>query len=266
MALSPRPAALRWLEPFAASLWIFFLIWTFLVAVVWTFGIGETKVLDWTEHLLPVAPREPGATPGGFPAAAISLLPWLDPVWIVLAAANTYAFIALREGLDVARRWAAATLAVAAVITWLSAKTGWPLGPIHYTATLGPRLGAVPLCVPLLWLAVILGARDLALRLGARLSQAAMAVATAVLVLLFDVALEPLAWKSRVFWLWYPPFPSPPPVRNYVTWLVAAAVLAFALREERVATLAPPAHRSPAAIYLLMLTVLALGGFARHRV
>ncbi|HEV7406774.1 MAG TPA: carotenoid biosynthesis protein [Chthoniobacteraceae bacterium] len=250
----------RRLPPLAAGLWILFLLWTVLVELVWRLRIGEAEL-----HLLP---SETGAPLSPWQGALVALLKWIDPTWAVLAAVNAYFFTAAREGLEVARRWAGVILATVLLIAWVSAKTAWPLGPVRYTALLGPRIGPVPMGLPLLWLAVLLGARDLALRLRPALSQAALAVGVGVLGLLFEIALEPLAAKERVFWLWPPgslPTHAHAPVQSYATWFIVAALLAYFLREKRVATTAPPATRSPAAVYVVLLTVLLLANLTAGR-
>lgn len=289
MTSPTRRAIGRWLEPFAASLWIFFLVWTALVALVWSLGIGEAEVLAWTERQFHLPPQETGplgvspATLSPLQAVLIGFLHWIDPVWAMMAAINVYAFTARREGIDVARRWAGLLLVAVIVVAWASAKTNWPMGPVRYTDRLAPlvipnfhhspatperslewiglRLGPVPLGLPLLWLAVILGARDLALRLRPSLGQWPLALAVGALGLCFAIALEPLAAKVRVFWLWPPgsvPLHLRAPVQSYATWFVVSAGLAFLLREKRVATFPQPARRSPAAVYVLLLAVLLL--------
>jgi hypothetical protein len=262
------PGRWLWLEPFAAGLWILFVVWTVLVAVVWSLRIGEAEVVAWSQRQFHLPPLETGAPPSPFQDAFVSLLRWIDPTWAMLAAANAYAFTATREGLGIARRWAGIILAGVALVAWFSAKTGWPLGPLRYTDLLGARIGPVPLGLPLLWLAVVLGARDLMLRVRPGLAQAPLALGVGALALIFDVALEPVASKERVFWLWPPgsvPAHLGAPVQCYVTWFCVAAGLAFLLREKQVATIAPPVTRSPAAVYALLLAVLLLGDLARWR-
>jgi hypothetical protein len=225
MPTSTRRASQR----LAASLWILFLLWTVLVALVWTLRIGEAEVLAWSQRLWHLPPLETGAPLRPRQAALAGFLRWIDPTWAVLAAANAYTFTARREGLDVARRWAGMILAGVALVAWVSAKTAWPLGPIRYTDLFGPRLGPVPMGLPLLWLAVLLGARDLVLRLRPALSQVPLALGVGALCLIFETALEPLASKERVFWLWPPgsvPAHLGAPVQSYATWFCVSAALA----------------------------------------
>jgi hypothetical protein len=61
------------------------------------------------------------------------LLQVVDPLWLVLAAANVYAALATSEGLDVARRWATILLAAAFAAAAMSAMFRPATGPVHYT-------------------------------------------------------------------------------------------------------------------------------------
>ncbi len=47
-------------------------------------------------------------------------------------------------------------------IEQLGVLTGWPFGPFHYTGVLGPRLGQVPLVIPMLWFSLCMSANVLA--------------------------------------------------------------------------------------------------------
>ncbi len=248
----PRSSALaHWLEPFAAGLWILFLLWTGGIAVLWTSGIGEAEI-----------------TALGHPelrAALLWLLPLADPAWVALAAGNVYVAVAAEHGLATARRWAClilgATLGLGAVSAWRD----WPLGPIHFTNRLGPRLGPIPFGLPLLWLAVLLGARDVLGRFAPRASHGQIALGTGVLAALTDLNLEPVAWKARAFWLWYPaqlPAPGSPPIQNYATWLIAGALLAFLLREPTVVRSAARNAR-PAITFCLVNAVFLATNAAR---
>ncbi len=268
MSSPTRRAAGRRLNPLSATLWILYLLWTVLVALVWSLRIGEAEVLAWTQRLWHLPPLATGAAPSPLQAGLISFLQWIDPTWAVLGAANAYTFTARREGLDAARRWAGMILAGVVLVAWVSAKTAWPLGPIRYTDLFGPRLGPVPLGLPLLWLAVLLGARDLALRLRPTLGQAPLALGVGALCLLFEIALEPLAAKERVFWLWPPGSVRAhwgAPVQCYAAWFCVTALLASLLREKKVVTLAPPMTRSPAAVYVVLLGVLLLANVTISR-
>ena len=214
----------RWLEPLASTLWYFFLVWTALVAVVWMGGIREDHIADWVQN-------------PGLRAALVFSLGILDPFWFTLAAANVYLGIAEVEGIATARRWAVIVLCGVAAILTCSAVTGIPLGSALYSRRLGVRLGMAPVALPLLWFTVIVGGRELMLRLFPRASHGQVALGAGVVAFLTAVNLDPLATKIRLYWFWYAPdirAPIATPWQSYATWLATGAALAFALRERDV--------------------------------
>jgi hypothetical protein len=136
-----------------------------------------------------------------------------------------------------------------------SAMVGLPLGPVHYTGRLGMKLGVVPLAFCLLFFVIVVGARDLAARLWRRGGQIQLSIATGFLAVVTDLNMEPLAWKIRAWWLWYPAnleAPKLPPISNYLTWFLLAAGCTFFMRSSRVA----PHSRTPNTAPWLMLCVL----------
>jgi len=225
--VSPRradSAVARLLAPLAGSLWTVFVIWSGFVAVIWTTGWGETHL---AAHVRNPELRD----------ALAWLLRALDAIWLTLGAVSVYFALVRAEGIEVARRWSAIALLVGLLIHGASARTDWPLGPVHYTSSLGMKLGPVPSALPVLWLFIVVGARDLAQVVLPRASHGATALLAGGIALLTDVNLEPLAWEWRVWWLWYPEgvaAPSRPPLQNYATWLLAGAALAYAMRSPRV--------------------------------
>ncbi len=257
--MRPSPLA-RYLQPLAGGLWIGFLLWTMLVGVVWLSGFGEAEAAEWAQRRFLTPDQRAAGQSAPMGETMGSLLRMVDPLWMVLAAANAYLCLVQARGLATARRWALGIFAAAFAIGALSASTNWPLGPIRFTERLGWRLGPVSLGWPLLWVVVLLGARELSQRLFARASHGQIAIATGFLALATDLNLEPIAWKVRVFWLWYParlPTPEWPPVQNALTWLLAAAGIAYLLRAPEVIRAGGP--RIPkAAVILLILNALCL--------
>ncbi len=235
MAVSSSSLA-RALEPVAAALWLFFVLLSLVVGAVWALGIGDAQLAAWVSN------RD-----------LLLTLQWLiqqlDFVWIILAVANAYLGLVQREGQAMARRWIMIILLSVTVLGWISARTGFPLGRIQYGLPLGPiqigriylaRLGPVPMGLPLFWFAVVVGARDGLLRLFPRWSHVQIAVTVGVAGLLTDASLEPLAAKLRGFWFWRSASPALPPVfeppfTGYLAWGLLAGLLAFGLRERRVA-------------------------------
>ncbi len=257
MSVKPARASLlsRWLEPVAAGLWIFFLVWTALIAVVWSWGIGD-GVLSTT------------VTNGDLRAALEWLIGGGDIIWITLAAANIHLWVAETEGLSTARRWALIILSGSALLGAVSAWSSFPLGPIRYSAQLGLKLGPVPLGLPLLWYALLIGARQLVLRLNPRVGQVPLALAVGGLALLTDLNLEPVAAKVRGFWFWSAnqagaPALFEPPWTNFAAWAVAAACVTYALREARVVAENRLSPHRPIVVFALLNGVFLAANFGR---
>jgi hypothetical protein len=231
MANPTRPSALaRWLEPFAAGLWIFFWVWTLLLAVIWVFGIGDAEVAAWFHRHFP---QPEGSRESPLQSVLGYLLVLADPLWISLAAANCYIGTASQYGLCAARRWYFAIFVGVLGVAMLSAWTGFPLGRITFTSRLGARFGIVPAATPMLWCAVIAGSREVARRLLARASHVRIALAGGLLAALTDWNFEPIAWKVRVFWLWYVgslPSSAWPPLQNSLTWFIVTAAAIYLFR------------------------------------
>ena len=111
---SREPSLLaRALEPLVSSLWILFLIWTALVALVWTTGFGEVELGE-------------RITNPDLRAALALFLKILDPAWVTLGAANIYLGLAASEGLGVVRRWALIVIVGVGLVAGASVLTGWP--------------------------------------------------------------------------------------------------------------------------------------------
>jgi hypothetical protein len=239
----------RWLEPAASALWILFFLWSAIVTAVWHFGLGEAEVQ-----------RE--IRPADLSSAVIWLLEAMDGFWILLAAANVHLAVASGEGLSAARRWAATCLGFVWVAATMASKTGY----VHYTDRLGMHLGQVPLGLPLLWFAIVLGSRATALWLLPRFGYAIVAALTGILSLATDLNLEPIARNLRVWWLWHPgviPEPAWPPAGNALLWLFVPAGLVLLFPEATVPK-SPNASTRPWIIFAALNVVLLLGHFPRR--
>lgn len=253
---SRQPSLLaRALEPFASGLWTLFILWTALVAVVWIADFGEANLYEYI------------ANPG-LRSALEFFLDSLDVAWVTLAAANCYLALTEVEGLAVARRWALLVIVGVWTVAALSRLFEIPLGPIHYTARLGTRIGPVPFGLPLLWFAFIVGARSLVIRCAPRASHARAACGAGVLATLAGAILEPLAWIERAFWFWHPSHMDieaivPPPVQNYATWLAISWGFAFAMRETRIADASAGSFPRPALVFLILNAVFLATHVAR---
>lgn len=238
-----------------AGLWILFVLVSLLIAAVWTFGIGEGSL-------------EKSISNPDLRAALVLLLAHADLGWITLAAANVYFSLVESFGLATARRWALLILGSVIALAWVSAATAFPLGPIRYGTPLGMKLGPVPLGLPLLWFAIIIGAREALLRFLPRLSHAALAAGVGVVALLTDLNLESLAAQWRGFWFWRGASPALPPVfdppcTGIIAWGVLAALVALGLRERDVVAAAQKRPWKPA-VTLAIFWAVFLAAHTAH--
>ncbi len=246
----------RWLEPLVAGMWIFFLVWTAGIAWVWSFAIGDAALVRW------IGNRDLRAA-----------LEWLigigDIAWITLAAANIHLWLAETEGLATARRWAWIVGGGAAALGLLGAWSGWPLGEIQYSRQLGMKLGPIPVGLPLLWFAIVIGARQAVLHCWRGASQWQLAIGTGTLAMLTDFNLEPVAAKLRAFWFWRAALVGEPPLFTppwtyYPAWFAVVGVLTFALREESMVPKGPARSFLPIAIFVLLNAVFLAANLGRY--
>ncbi|MGB8167512.1 MAG: carotenoid biosynthesis protein [Chthoniobacteraceae bacterium] len=242
--LRPPTLLARGLEPLVNALWVFFIVWSIVVAALW---MGGERAVDSIAH-------------SDLRAAANVVAGASDTLWLVLASANLYLHLAEREGLPRARFIALAIGVTAGALAACSTWTSYPLGAVFYTSKLGTKLGPLPLGWPLLWFAIIVSGRELIGRIFRRMNETSLAVATGTLAALTDLNLEPIATKIRLYWFWYVAGshdPSPPLWRNSATWFVAATALAWLLREHKISSLRSNSWR-PGAILVVINTIFSL--------
>lgn len=207
------------LRVLAPLLQVFLVIWSGLVFSAAAFDFGAVQIKE--------AIREPGLE-----RAALFLFATADAVWIVLLAIQLYLSLVSQDGLNAARKAAGLTLGAAALVTGSSFLTGLPLGPVRYTDVLGIGLGPLPLALLLLWVVVIVASRQWIRSQFPYVHGWRLGLGTGLLALLTDLNLEPIAWRVRAWWVWYPAESSPPghpPVGNYLTWFLVAALLGVLL-------------------------------------
>jgi hypothetical protein len=115
--------------------------------------------------------------------------------------------------------------------------------------------GGVPLAVVAVWAAIISAAMAMAVRRGAR-SPAARAVSAALIALVVDLAMEPVAVRAGL-WRWTPPGSwLGVPLGNFVGW--AVIVGSYTLGAERWAGEGRPALEALRRVVLAIASVLAL--------
>ena len=180
-------------------------------------------------------------------------------VLLLSAAAVTHA--ALAWGVR-----AAATLLVTAAGLGLLAEavgvaTGVPFGEYSYAGTLGPKIGGVPVLVPLAWTMLAYPCLLLGRRLGGNHGTAGVATVGGLALASWDLFLDP-QMVADGHWTWLFPHPALPgvpgiPLTNYGGWMIVApwmiAVLHQALPRD------PVPERVPAAILAWTWLGSALG-------
>jgi uncharacterized membrane protein len=164
---------------------------------------------------------------------------WPEALLVFLAALSTMASLTRQLPLQSVLLAAVAIALVGGGAHALGAMTAIPFGPFEFGQAAGPKLFKIlPWAVPFIWIVVILNSRGVArliLRPWRKLPTYGiwLMVFSAILAMLFDVALEPFAARIKHYWFWSPT-KSPvdwygaSPV-NFIGWVVVSLlVLAFA--------------------------------------
>lgn len=255
--LAPAPPTRRrFPRNLSDGVWLLFVVWTAVGFIVMPLGITGAQARAW-------------AAPFGLGDLAEEFLHISDAVWMLLAAVTVYLHAVASEGLTTARRQAGIILLASTVFEWIGARTGFPFGPYEYTGNFGPRIGGVvPMAIPLAWLVVVLTGRSLMLWLRPTAGRCEIAAGVAGVALLTDLNLEPVAWRIREYWLWYPQQPQHPPLwpplQNYAAWLVLSFALALVLPADHSLRPRRPGRTRPILVLCLLNTLLAVVHLAAH--
>lgn len=161
--------------------------------------------------------------------------------------------------------WRGATAALwiwilALAVEYVGVTTGVPFGRYIYTDMLGLKLdGAVPLPIPFAWLLVVPGAISTARLLG--IKGRMLISAAPLLIVLFDLLLEPFAVYILGYWTWleYGPYYNVPST-NFLAWGavgLALTLLVLLLCGRRV-THAPVLPQLPALLFVLNILQFTL--------
>lgn len=156
---------------------------------------------------------------------------WMEALLPVTAAVTTLTGLARRLPLQNVLMAAALIYGIAAGITAVGAFSGIPFGPIFYSDVLGdPLLAQVPWTVPLLWMVLIVNGRGVArliMRPWRKTNYYGFWVIglTCLLVVLFDLCLEPFAIHVKGYWLWLNAKTSltwyTAPLANFLGWFIS---------------------------------------------
>lgn len=161
----------------------------------------------------------------------------VDSALIVLAAAATLVGLWRRLPLQNVALAAGGIVLIGSAFSALGVRTGLPFGPFAYGSAGGPLMfKTLPWSIPLLWVVIVLNSRGMArliLRPWRKNKSYGYRVIglTAILVLLFDVALEPFAFRVKQLWLWLPTTLhftwQGAPIINFVSWGFITALILF---------------------------------------
>ncbi len=126
----------------------------------------------------------------------------------------------------------AAVYALSFTSEFLSTGYGFPFGDYRYTALLGPKLGGrVPFVIPVSWFLMALPAYGLAAaRFRGSRSRLGRVTFAALLLTVWDLALDPAMSRLTAYWIWEQPGPYyGMPLVNLAGWYVTSLALMIAL-------------------------------------
>lgn len=253
----PRSVISRSLEPLVAVLWGVFLVWTVWLAAVWVLPVGA-NALGFVEG-------SPAPANADLCSAVLLLANHADLIWLVLAVMNLHLVLTRAHGLRTARAWLAFSAGGALVLGALNARTGLPFGRLYFGEALGPKAFGVTAGWLLLWAVLVMSAREVVLRFRPRASHAAVAIVSALLVLVTMINLEWPARFIRGWWVWQSGdarTPSGVPWLNWAAWFAGPWLMAFAMREKDVLSGGSPHSLKP---FVILASVNAIAMVARLR-
>ncbi|HUE36126.1 MAG TPA: carotenoid biosynthesis protein [Candidatus Acidoferrum sp.] len=158
-----------------------------------------------------------------------------DTALILLAAVSTLVSLWRQLPLQNVLLAAFGIIVMGGGLSALGARTNLPFGPFTFASGLGPVFyNALPWTMPLIWVIVVFNSRGVArliLRPWRKNKTYGYRVIglTAILVLLFDVALDPFASRIKHFWLWSPTALKltweGAPLVNFFTWAAVTLLI-----------------------------------------
>jgi putative membrane protein len=203
---------------------------------------------------------------------------WPDGLLIVFATGTTLAWLARQLPAQNVMLAAIIIGFLAGLVESIAPLTGVPFGPFTFTKNIGQELfHPLPWAMPLLWLVIVLNARGVGRlvlrpwRKGKNYGLWLIGI-TAVLVVLFDLGLEPYATRVKHYWLWGASktrftWYSAPWV-NFVGWVVTTIIiLAFAtpsLINKSPAKQPSSVDHFPLMIWLMLNVLFATGALVNQ--
>jgi putative membrane protein len=122
--------------------------------------------------------------------------------------------------------WSAAVFLVTFLVEYAGVHTGAVFGQYNYSERVAPLIDGVPLVIGLAWIGAILGAisASFVIIYGVHIhSHLGKALIVGVFVLLFDLALEPMAIALN-YWNWGG---NVVPIQNYMVWFGIGVIATY---------------------------------------
>ncbi len=187
---------------------------------------------------------------------------WPEALLILLAATGTITALARQLPLQNVLLAAFVIALVGGAVHALGVTMEIPFGPFQFGVDAGPQLfKTLPWAMPVIWVIAVLNSRGvvrLILRPWRKIRSYGFWLIglTAVLTMLFDLALDPFASRVKHYWLWMPTkFPltwQGAPLVNFFSWaavtLLMLALVTPALINKNPARRVPDFH--PLAVWL----------------
>ena len=196
----------------------------------------------------------------------------LDGILLVLATAASLTTLARQLPVQNVVLAASNTALIGGAAHGLSARTSIPFGPLTFTDSAGQKMfEAIPWPMPLIWIVAMFNSRGV-VRLALRPWRKTMNYGwwliglTALLAVIFDLALEPVAAHIKHYWLWQPTkvhatWHGASPL-NFLGWgFVALFILAFSTPSLIKKQPGPPSEPdfTPLVIWLGAMVLFAIG-------
>jgi uncharacterized membrane protein len=184
---------------------------------------------------------------------------WPEAALVFLAAFSTLASLARQLPLQNILLAASVIALIGGGVSALGAVTGIPFGPFAFGDEAGPQLfKTLPWAMPFVWIIIVLNSRGVArliLRPWRKIQSYGywLIGVTAVLAVLFVLALDPFASRVKHYWLWTPARFSvtslgAPPV-NFFGWTVVTLLMLAFVTPALINKL--PVQKSPAEFHPL---------------
>lgn len=161
------------------------------------------------------------------------VLHWGVIAGVLLQAAAVLAVVQGAWGTRETLRVMAIVIPLAWLVERIGSTTGIPFGSYHYTASLAPLLGGVPLIIPIAWLMMLPAAWAVGAAITGRTHGWRFVAVSALAFTVWDLFLDPqmVGWG---YWVWTEPggyFGIP--WINFFGWFVASGLITLAVRPQQ---------------------------------